>query len=359
MRFTGFIFVVFSLTAGCGSTSPSTDITPMLTDMSKSVVGLVGAFDTSSKSLASAGETFAASQGDAAALGRMQAAWRDTRLSWKRLDAFRFGPIDAKDLPAAIDFSPVSAEAIDKAVTAGASTEAAVESLGGNARGFFALEALLFDTPGTTDATPKLVGDAGKARRALVGALCKHISKKAALVNDAWGSGEHFADDIVNAGKGSATFTSQQSVVAALVNSSVFATENLVDTKLGLPLGKRGGTGILVDKEETRRSDNTIAEMAAMIDGLKLSFDGSTGGLGVGSVVREKSLALGQRVDTEISTSKDAVSGMKKPFTMLLTGETSFVENTYQVTKLVRTSLSVDVVSALGITLTFSVNDGD
>lgn len=349
-----FIFVsLFVALCACSSTPASTDISPMLDDMTRVVI-LPAMSDLESKGndLANASETYAAT-GDAASLTAAQNAWRACRRAWKKVDPFRFGPIDAKSVPAAIDF-PTNVDALERALAADDTTDAAIENLGGSARGFFAMEFLLFDVPPSMGAS-----EAPKARREFVYGLSRHVQKKLREVNAAWGATEHFADDVLNAGKGSATFPSQQAVVAQLVNQSLFAIETVVDAKLGRPLGKKTGKGIEPGAEETRRSDNTLAESIALWESVERLYGGSTGTLGVTSVLRAKNPEVASRFESQLAEAEAKLSGLKTPFATTLAADTASVEAAYVATKLAKTTASVEVASTLGIAITFNSNDGD
>jgi len=79
-----------------------------------------------------------------------QRAWRDALLAWVRLDAVAIGPLLERRSARRLDFQPARREAIERAVAQGAYDEQALERVGSAAKGFAALELLLW--PAATDA---------------------------------------------------------------------------------------------------------------------------------------------------------------------------------------------------------------
>ncbi|HSI60934.1 MAG TPA: imelysin family protein, partial [Ideonella sp.] len=81
-----------------------------------------------------------------------QQRWRDTLLAWDKLSAVAVGPLVQRRSARRIDFAPTRPELIQKAI-AGFNAEAkdndaALERVGSAARGFAALEWLLWTQPG-------------------------------------------------------------------------------------------------------------------------------------------------------------------------------------------------------------------
>lgn len=81
-----------------------------------------------------------------------QAAWREALLSWVRLSAVAIGPLVERRSARRIDFQPTRPAAIAAAITARPDGEAAFERVGSAAKGFAALEWLLWDRAAPTSA---------------------------------------------------------------------------------------------------------------------------------------------------------------------------------------------------------------
>jgi predicted lipoprotein len=74
-----------------------------------------------------------------------QIAWREALLAWVRLSAVAIGPLVERRSARRIDFQPTRPASIEKAIAARPQGEAAFERVGSTAKGFAALEWLLWD----------------------------------------------------------------------------------------------------------------------------------------------------------------------------------------------------------------------
>ena len=76
--------------------------------------------------------------------GPVQAAWRAAASAWDRLAALSVGPLVERRSARAIDFMPARAEMLARAVRSAPADDAAMDSIGAPAKGFAALESLLW-----------------------------------------------------------------------------------------------------------------------------------------------------------------------------------------------------------------------
>lgn len=81
-----------------------------------------------------------------------QAAWREALLAWVRLSTIAVGPLLERRSARHIDFQPARPDSIEKAIAAQPSGEAAMERIGSAAKGFAALEWLLWPRTPTPEA---------------------------------------------------------------------------------------------------------------------------------------------------------------------------------------------------------------
>lgn len=73
-----------------------------------------------------------------------RAAWREALVAWSELNAIAFGPLLQRRSARRIDFQPVRPALLARAVKSAPQDEAAMERIGSAAKGFAALEALLW-----------------------------------------------------------------------------------------------------------------------------------------------------------------------------------------------------------------------
>jgi len=189
-------------------------------------------------------------------------AWRAARVPWKEVEAFGFGPAADLRLAVAMDQRPVDAAKIDLELAGTwALTEARVEALGANVKGFHAVEHLLFsgDLPSLT--TDPLA----PRRRDFLVALAQNLERKASDLRAAWAAdgGGGYVTTLTEPGASNATYPTIKSSIDALVNESVFLSELIADDKLGKPSGTATGGIPQPDLQESGPSDHSIADMAA------------------------------------------------------------------------------------------------
>lgn len=105
-----------------------------------------------------------------------EAAWREALLSWVRLSTVAIGPLVERRSARRIDFQPTRPAAIAAAIAARPDGEAAFERVGSAAKGFAALEWLLWDR-----AAPKSPEACGYAHH-----LALDIAREASALNAAF-----------------------------------------------------------------------------------------------------------------------------------------------------------------------------
>jgi predicted lipoprotein len=105
-----------------------------------------------------------------------QAAWRDALLAWVRLSAVAIGPLIERRSARRIDFQPTRPATVQRTIALRPAGEAAFEHIGSAAKGFAALEWLLWDraAPRTAEACAyarELALDIGREADALQAAF--------------------------------------------------------------------------------------------------------------------------------------------------------------------------------------------
>lgn len=83
--------------------------------------------------------------GDAIAIAALQARWRSALVAWVKLSAVPIGPLVERRSARAIDFAPTRPASIQQAIATAPRDVAAMERIGGPAKGFGALEWLLWE----------------------------------------------------------------------------------------------------------------------------------------------------------------------------------------------------------------------
>jgi predicted lipoprotein len=302
---------------------------------------------------------------DQGSLDAAQQAWRDARAPWRRSDAFRFGPVVDLGLLGSIDWSPTKPPTIEEIVAGtDALDPAAVESLGSSAKGFMALEYLLFDNSGDEPILAAL-GDetTGARRRLFVRLLADNLHQKLLQVSDGWARDKgNYADALARPGESSPVYPTTKKAVDEIVNQLVFQAEVVANAKIGKPFGKQSGGELLPDAEESWRSDNSLADLEATWRGLENVYEGrteGTGGLGIADMVAFQTKDVDGATRDAFAAAFAAADAIPPPLRLAFSADPAAVEAAWTRGKELKRVLATDVVGVLGVTLSFNDNDGD
>ena len=348
---------------GCSSASATApDATPALSDITSAViVPTYKQIDTDAASLVSASKALQ-SGASTTTLAAAQAAWRAARKSWNNAEAFRFGPVVSLNVQNAIDFWPARPTTIDAYVTGTGPVDAtSYAALGSNAQGYHAIEYILFDSSnGDAAVLAKLTTDAAAARRLSYLVLAAtDLQAKTTQLRQAWDP--DFAREVSNAGTGSVLFPSGKAAVDQIVNTTIFALDDVAGTKIGKPYGNKNAGKFLADQEESPLSDNSINDMLDALASAKNTYTGAAGGTGISSLVRSKNADLDAQVLAAFDTAASKVNAIPAPFRTAITDDAKrpAIGDAYQACRALKNLMQVQVANTLGTTLQFNDNDGD
>ena len=336
----------------------SQDPHPVLAELATNVVvPAFAAFDAEAEALRAALVEVAKAPSDES-LAHARDAFIRARAAWKRTEAFRVGPSEIDGWKASIDFWPASPDAIAKALASPAArTKEGVASLGANAKGFMAIEYVLFDSQTEhTSVLPSLTtASDAEARRAYAVSLGEVLRADAARFHDLWrAEGRNLGKEL---GEGSGFFVSAKIAVDQLVRQTCFAAIALESTRLGKPLGRQNGGTPVPSLEESPRSDGSLRDLVSVLDGISAVYrgEGTRDGQGLSDLVRAKSTVSDEHVLGHLDATRKAISDIPPPLRISLVRDTPKVQAAFDASK----ALTTEVVSALGTTLTFSDSDGD
>ncbi len=289
-----------------------------------------------------------------ATLRDAQAAWRAARVPWKQADAFGFGPATDLRLVAAMD-QAIDPSKVDEEVAATTEvSEDAVTQMGANRKGYHAIEYLLF---GPNEAAQLAVFTSSPRRRALVLAYAQNLDSRGKELRAAW-TGEQ---DLL-AHPANESYPTIADSIDAFVNESVFLAELAADARLGKPSGTATGGVPQLDLVESRPSDNSLADLADTLRGIRNVYFGSrdgTPGKGIGKLIVASSPSTDRDVRAALAASLAAVDAIPRPYEQALEAHAPEIEVALIAIKELKTILATEVVGVLGATLKFNDNDGD
>ncbi len=293
-------------------------------------------------------------------LDAAQASWRATRKPWSLSRAAGFGPVEELGIESGIDFWPARRQNIENTlVLHDAITPETIDQLGVSAKGLPAIEYLLFaetfDTAAVLATFPP--DPAGELRCAYLVALTRDIRDRAGNLLADWERDGGHLQAFKTAGDGSTIYPTHQDAVDILVNTIVAHLTYVVDNKLDKPLTT---TGDPVELLESRFCDCAAADLRDNLAGLAALYSGGAANKpGLHTLVAFVSPALDQRVSAQIVAAQAAADAITGPLRLAIGNNDAAVQTLRDEVDALRRLFKTEVVSALGVTLVLSDNDGD
>jgi hypothetical protein len=293
-------------------------------------------------------------------LDQAQKSWLAMSETDARLRCYQAGPISDRDFVPAFYYWQVLPYRMQDLLKASRLVDQAyLEELGVTVRGLFALEYLLFEPAKTqTNGAGKtalvlegLTGPDAEKYRAYLGALGQELASKATLLADDWNlAGTAGASQKFAAG-------GQQSV-NLLVNQLAACVEDAAERHLRFVLVLPSPIAKQLYRVERSRSGSSLAGLVTALQGAREIFTGR-GGLGLNDALAHVNPDLEKRLATQFDSTIATTRAIGVPLEDAVINNRAAVQAAYEQTRALELLLKVDVVSALGVTLTFSSNDGD
>ncbi len=291
---------------------------------------------------------------DAGTLVTAQDAWLAVRRPLQEGYAFAFGPpVDDDRLLANLNFGPVREVDVLTLLASSDPVDAdALATRGATVRGLVVLEYLLFDPSGDDAAVVSTLDD---RRCAYLIGLGDDAARSAQQLADAW---DPAVGDLAGAFGVRDPWAGDALAMADLVNGLIGLTESVRIGKIGKPAGVYG-TDAAPDTQtlESWRSRSSLAELQANIDGVAAVWGDEA--VGLAPLVRALSPGVGASVTTAISDAQAALAAVPPPLDTAITASPDTVLAAYEATYALQRSIATELASVLGVTVTFTDNDGD
>ncbi|MCU0655549.1 MAG: hypothetical protein MUF64_09745 [Polyangiaceae bacterium] len=300
-----------------------------------------------------------ATQPSEASLQGARAAWSEARGAFRRTLAFGIGPSDDILVTGGILDEPTNPEKLDALLQAQPPVDlTAVRSAPASARGFLAIEALLFD--------PALSGEQLLARfstdplaegyKSTLKALGADLRDKLLAIVTGWE--QDFARQVRSAGSGSSVFKAQRDAFDVLLNRALSVSDRALDVL-------RKSAGITTDDPLTPvadRSDRTLDDLRDDLRGIEnlytCSRDGKSGP-SVASVVAEVNRGADEGMKAAVAAALAALAGFQGPLRGAAASRQAEVDELLARLRQVKTTMATQVFNALGVSVGISDKDGD
>lgn len=373
----GFVLVAFisigALSAGCDSGSDGENLTTvrraMLTNLADRVIAPShDAFVSDVETLVTAITSFE-SDPSSANLDAVQTAWTTAARSWRPLSALNLpGPVRSGLYHNRISTWPVRIARVEEILaTEQDYDEAYMRTLGSNTRGLPVLEYLFFDEAGNSVVLNRLSADAqANKRRTYARAAVQDLNSQAMNLRDAW---SRTGGDALGTFEAADTEgRNLQSSVSRLVNEMSMVAEDIRHVKLGPPLGisrdpnKPNGAAepLLVEAPYARISIDLIREDLAGLRALVTGNDGTGLAAYLDALDAESD---GQPFSGTLLARIDAMDAATAALTPSLrdavVNDAEASRQVYDESLELLRAIKTDLANWLGVSITFSDNDGD
>lgn len=299
-------------------------------------------------------------------LTAVRGAWKQALLSWQYVAMFEFGPAEQQSLRSSINIYPTDTAQILDNVNSGSYNLEAASNI--DAKGFQGMDYLLHGI-GADDVETILLYDAGSSQnlRQYLQDLSENIRTKVSATVQAWepGGGNYIASFKSNDG------TDVGSSLGMLLNSYTMHFEvYLRDGKIGIPAGARTFTQTpLPDKVEAYYHGNSSVEfahacMTAYYDIYLGRHPDGTNGEGLDDYLvfldaQHTSGPLNDAIKDQTVICLSAIAACNDPLKDEVVNNQAVVMNAFDEMQQLVVLYKVDMMSTLGILITYVDNDGD
>jgi predicted lipoprotein len=350
----------FELALGCGPTEIEDERRKLLSGWGQKF--LLGSY-TELEARAGELETAARALCEAPAADTLEAArsaWWAARAPWKRTEVFAFGPYsdEPQRFGPQIDFWPARPDTVEATLSGSAAlTPEAAASFGAPAKGFPAIEYLLFQ-PGV-DVLGAFLGTPRRCEYLL--AIAADLITQTRALSAAWDPSQgNYLGELTGAGKTSAHFESLQLALGEIVNRMGYTLENIRAEKLGKPLGTTSGGTPQPDKAESPFSGRAIEDIRDNLRGIERLYfgDGGAAGAGLEGYLVQRGKSFARLMRGELDASFGALAAIE-PLSEAIVARRAQVEAAIERLGALQRAIQVDVINALALSVGFNDNDGD
>jgi predicted lipoprotein len=232
--------------------------------------------------------------------------------------------------------------------------ENGVGSLGADVRGINAIEHVLFGANPT----------AGRPCEYMVSAAGLVLTG-AERVLDAWTSPTDdtpsFAAQISDPGADGSMYADVAEVYADIVNNIIFALGDVGDRRLGRASGDVTGSPVPAEVD-AGRARRALLDTSDILDGVVEVYRGGRGAdddapAGIRAVVASMSEDAAEALDEQFAAAAAAIDAIPAP--LADNTDPVPVHDAYEAVRTAQVTMSTEVASLLGVTLTFGDADGD
>jgi predicted lipoprotein len=309
--------------------------------------------------LTNAAERLAASP-DQSSLEAARAAWIAAAEAANRVRCFQGGPMLDRDCTALFYYPRTSPPGIEAVISSSrAINQALLDDLGAGEKGLYALEYLLFghkgfpgmEKPNAPFVLEMLSAKESGRRRAFLVAAAGDLAAKAGQLAGDWAS-------TAETGAGAKLAGAGQDGVNLLVNQLAHAVEDAHGRHLNFVMVLPQPIAQQIYRIQGGPSGSSLAVTIAFLEGARRCYRGE-GGPGLAEAVQQVNAPLAKRISDQFDETIAATRAIGAPLDDAVVNNHAALQAACDKAHALEILLKVDLVSALGVTLTFSSVDGD
>lgn len=329
----------------------------MLSDMyTNAIQPLHAAFVTEATSFNDLAQAFAVAP-TLQNLQVLQQQWIATQQAWQTCEPINVGDVRESFINTKINSWPANTGFIEGFIAGSDElNEAFIHSKGTTSKGLPTLEYLLFGSDNTT-VLQQLTGT--PRRMQYLTAVAADLNTNAIAIKDQWLSYE--------SGFTGSTGLAIDGSTNLLVNALLEYEEFIKNDKVGAPLGKKTNNIAQPGSVESALSNTSIPHILHNLDGIDAMLNGTyTGDSGNGLYTyldavdpMENGTKLSDRIKGQIVLCRNAANTINGTLEEAVVNNPTQVDALYLEMKKLTVLLKVDMTSILGVTVTFTDNDGD
>jgi predicted lipoprotein len=342
-----FLPLLLLLAAGC---TPRFDRQAMLENIVNEVIlPALEAFTDRTAELESEARSFSTNP-SAEGLTALQESWLAAALAWKRAELYPFGGTIL--LHTSIEKRPVNDEFIEEFIaTEPVLDEDFIERIGSTAKGLGAVEYLIFDPEKGDEGVLESFSD--PRRRAYLAALAANLNSRAETLHAAWApDGDNYQQTFIEAAADGADLDGS---ISMLANEMIERTEMMVKDKIGAPLGKDAFGDPSPESAEAYRSGASLELSIATVEALRATFNAGLDDY----LVHLGGEATAGSIAAQFETVLADLAAVGPPLEEAVLARPERVEPVYESLRGLLKLVKTDMANQMGITITFSDNDGD
>lgn len=297
-------------------------------------------------------------------LEAVQKEWQTTALSWEACELYSFE--FAMILHNQIGKWPTNPRFIEGFVASEGQEINAnfVETVGSTSKGLPAMEYLLFAPKQSPDVIlQQFTTDvSANQRMAYLVALSENLHQKAKQLLALWSAdGSNQAAAFIQADFDGGELNGS---ISMLTNEMVALLENLIQNKVGRPLGEKSGGKPQPELVEAPYSGDSLPFILANLQAFELAFNGGEG-LGLDDYLdflpasAQADQPLAEKINQQLEQTMAAFSAISLPLEQTVLAQPEQLAAANSELRALLVLVKVDMANQLGVTITFNDSDGD